>query len=292
MTTASSLSPARSPETRATTHADFMIIGAQKSGTTSLAYQLAQHPALSICGQKEPHYFSKSKDWQADLARYHKLFSPQDGQLCFEASTSYSFLPEYPETAQRLRDYNPDLKLIYILRHPVERIRSHYLHRVRRGKVFRPPGAEIRRNPIYLDRSRYATQIRPYLELFPAEHVLILIFEEYAADPQAAFGRVADLLGVSPAGFAAVDTAPKHVSRQHGFHGERLIGALARRIPGLGDRAGGKTLYERVIGRIEFPDALRASLWRELEPEVAGIERILGRPIEAWRQRESGRGGP
>ncbi len=287
MVTASSFSPARSPETRATTHADFMIIGAQKSGTTSLAYQLAQHPALSISDQKEPHYFSKSKDWQADLARYHKLFSPEAGQLCFEASTSYSFLPEYPETARRLQAYNPDLKLIYILRHPVERIRSHYLHRLRRGKVFRAPAAEIRRIPIYLDRSRYATQIRPYLELFPPENVLILIFEEYAADPEAAFGQVADLLGIAQADFADVDTAPKHVSRQHGFHGERLIGALARR---LGGGAGRQTLYERVIGRIEFPDALRADLWRELEPEVAEIERILGRPIEAWRQNESGRG--
>ncbi len=291
MATASSPAMARSPETRATAHADFMIIGAQKSGTTSLAYQLAQHPALSISGQKEPHYFSKSRDWRATLARYHKLFSPQKGQLCFEASTSYSFLPEYPETAERLKAYNPDLRLIYILRHPVERIRSHYLHRVRRGKVLRPPGAEIRRNPIYLDRSRYATQIRPYLALFPAEQVLILIFEEYAADPQAAFGQVADLLGISRADFAAVDTAPKHVSRQHGFHGERLIGALANWIPGLGDRPGRKTFYERVIRRIEFPDALRASLWRELEPEVAGIERILGRPIEAWRQSERGQGG-
>ncbi len=292
MATASSPSMARSPAAPAATRADFMIIGAQKSGTTSLAYQLAQHPALSISGQKEPHYFSKSKDWQAGLTRYHKLFSPRDEQLCFEASTSYSFLPEYPETAQRLRAYNPDLRLIYILRHPVERIRSHYLHRVRRGKVFRPPGAEIRRNPIYLDRSRYATQIRPYLELFPAEHILILIFEEYAADPQAAFARVAGLLGIPGEGFAAVDTAPKHVSRRHGFHGERLIGALARRIPGLGGRTGRTTLYERVIGRIEFPEALRTSLWRELEPEVAGIERILARPIDVWRRHESGRGGP
>ena len=219
-----------------------------------------QHPELSLCQQKEPHHFSKSSNWESGLAKYHAHFSPQGGQLCFEASTSYSFWPEYAETSNRLFAYNPDLKFIYLLRHPVERIVSHYLHRLRRGKVLRRPRAEVLGNPIYVNRSRYGTQIRPYLDLFPSEKVLILIFEEYIESPMTTFQRVAEFLDVSPQDFAAVETTPKHVSQQHGFTGERFLGAIQRRLGSAPSGTPRKTLFERVIYRIEFSRALRDQL--------------------------------
>jgi hypothetical protein len=63
---------------------DFMIIGAQKSGTTSLAAQLADHPQICFSQIKEPGYFNETEDWESGLDRYHQLFDPADGQLCGE----------------------------------------------------------------------------------------------------------------------------------------------------------------------------------------------------------------
>ena len=62
------------------------------------------------------------KIWEADLASYHALYSPAPGQLCGEGSTMYTFLPEFDKTYERLFAYNPDLKFIYIMRSPVERV--------------------------------------------------------------------------------------------------------------------------------------------------------------------------
>ena len=73
---------------------DFMVIGAHKSGTTSLAYQLGQHSQISFCREKEPHYFCTDKD-SGQLEKYHNLFEPGMGQLYGEGSTSYTIYPEY-----------------------------------------------------------------------------------------------------------------------------------------------------------------------------------------------------
>ncbi len=99
---------------------DFMIVSAQKCGTTSLASQLAQHPDICFSRTKEPDYFNANSDWQSRLVQYHQLFDPQPEQLCGEASTMYTFLPEYMDTHVRLHAYNSNLKLIYIMRDPVD----------------------------------------------------------------------------------------------------------------------------------------------------------------------------
>ena len=98
-----------------------------------------------------------------------------------------------------------------------------------------------------------------------------------------AFQNVAEFLDISPQDFAAVDTTPKHVSQQHGFTGERFLGAIQRRLGGAPAGTPRKTLFERVINRIEFSRALRDQLWGLLEPEVQEIEQIIGRPLDVWR---------
>jgi hypothetical protein len=134
---------------------DFVIIGAQKCGTTSLAEQLAQHPQICFSRNKEPGYFHQTEEWQAGLAKYHALFTPRNGQLCGEASTFYTFFPEWRATHKRLYAYNPNLKLIYIMRKPVERVISHYAHDLVRHSVQEPPELAVFKNPAYINRSRY-----------------------------------------------------------------------------------------------------------------------------------------
>ena len=273
---------------------DFMIIGAQKAGTTSLAAQLAAHPQISFCREKEPGYFHQTADWRAGLDAYHALYTPRPGQLLGEASTYYTFFPEYRGTAERLYDYNPSLKLIYVMRQPVERIISLYTHNFVREIEKRPPDAAVFNDPQYVDRSRYGVQLRPYLELFGPENVLLLIFEEYTADQIPALNRVADFLGINPAPFAETDTTPLHQSvgqpylrsqalrdftKSSAFQKMRNIVPAAVRQP-IRHRLLSNTITEKPV----FDRQTRLDLWRLVEDDVHTVEQLIGRRLEAWRQ--------
>jgi hypothetical protein len=275
------------------TRVGFMIIGAQKSGTTSLAWQLSKHPEVCFCRIKEPAYFNRTENWRGGLDEYHALYSPRPGQLLGEASTMYTFLPEWKDTHRRLHDYNPQLKLIYIMRDPVERIVSHYSFRHVRARVRVSPADAIATDPTYIDRSRYAMQLRPYLDLFGRAQILPLVFEEYIKQPTAALEHVARFLGIDATVVSTLDTSARGKTA-----GEPVLADNARRMrrTALGRIAARylpssvksrlrSAFSRRIESNIEFPDPLRASLWRELEPEVQELERIVGRPLDVWRRK-------
>lgn len=272
---------------------DFMLIGAQKCGTTSLAGQLAGHEDICFCAIKEPGYFHKTPEWQANLDDYHSLYAPEDGQLCGEASTMYTFLPEYVETYSRLYAYNPNLKLIYMMRQPVERIVSHYTHNFVRRIDERPPEEAIMADPAYINRSRYSVQIRPYLELFGSENVLLLIFEEYIADQIATLKRIATFLGINSSTFDLSDTTPKHQStgnfylRSEGlreFTKTSLFRKVRPYIPAGIRQPIRKQFSDKIDEKPQFSDALKQTIWRFVEDDVIAMEQLLNRHLTAWRQ--------
>jgi len=256
---------------------DFAIIGAQKSGTTSLAYQLSQHPDVVISREKEPHFFSKRDDWQRALKAYHQLFTHKPGRCFGEASTSYSFYDEYPQAAARLAQYNPRLKLIYLLRHPVDRMESHYNHRLRNGAASRVPLRALAEDPAYIQRSRYFHQLVPYLEHFPRDQLLVLLFEEYTQDPLGHLARIADFLDLSPEPLASADLTPKNVSDvsvklKSGAVLRSFSGALAH-LPGAG------RLARYVPVKYRFPKELRSLLWKTVEHDMQRLEQWMARPL-------------
>lgn len=273
---------------------DFMIIGAQKSGTTSIAAQLAAHPQICFSSEKEPGYFHKMEDWRADLADYHSLYHPDPGQLLGEASTFYTFFPEFRGTAERLYDYNPALKLIYIMRQPVERVISHYTHNLVREIDTRPPDLAVFQDPRYLYRSRYAVQIRPYLELFGPDNVLLLVFETYKDDQIATLYRIAEFLGIAPQPFDGTDTTPHHQSvgqpylrseKLRNFTHTGVFQKMRSVVPAaIRQPIRHKLLSNKIEARPEFSPDVRRALWRSLEDDVASIENILGRRLVEWRQ--------
>lgn len=263
---------------------DFMLIGAQKSGTTSLAYQLAQHPQICFCRTKEPHHFSKSIDWNGSLDEYHKLFDPYPGQICGEASTTYTWLPQYPDTANRLHTYNPNLKLLYLMRQPVERIVSHYTHRLLRGRTKSPKEAEVLENPIYVNRSRYAVQIRPYLELYNRENILLIIFEEYVKNQIYSLKEIAAHLGIEPNGFDGIENNPQYQSLER--KGDKKIKTwltpLSRLFPlRIRNALRGPFVYG-LESKPEFSYEFKKLLWRFVIEDVQEIERIIERPLDIW----------
>lgn len=276
---------------------DFAIIGAQKCGTTSLAVQLAEHPSICFCETKEPEYFNRVEDWEAGIEGYHRLYSPGEGQICGEASTMYTGLPESQGTASRLFAYNPNLRLVYIMRQPVERVISNYSHDLVRGFVKSQPEVAVFEDPGYINRSRYAVQIRPYLELFPQENVLLMVFEEYIANQVRALEQIAAFLGVSAEAFAALPSEDRHKSVGQRYPKNPAIRTIVRSSAFQAVRPIISTSIREPIRRLltneldekpHFSPALRQTIWRFLEDDVCGIEELLGRRLDVWRLGRTG----
>ena len=175
---------------------NFLIIGSAKSATTSVSNALAQHPDICFSQPKEPQFFSKI-DWRNHINSYHALFKTK-AKLYGEGSTNYTKFPSFNKSVHSdIHEYNPDMKLIYIMRNPIDRIISHYTHTYNRGyeKNKNIDNAIISQNH-YIDVSKYATQITPYIKQFGKEQVLLLFFEDFIAHPQDVLDNVYRFLKV------------------------------------------------------------------------------------------------
>ena len=181
---------------------DFVIIGAMKAGSTSLYEYLARHPQIFLSPEKEPMYFSRNHKYHRGEQWYRSLFaSAQPGQFCGEASTCYSRAPHYEDVPARMVQLIPQARLIYILRHPVERAYSHYrwdMQQLHRQGSYEPVTFEqaLERTEEFVDASSYIRQIDRYLEYFPREQILVMTLDELKTDGEAALRSCQDFLGL------------------------------------------------------------------------------------------------
>lgn len=202
----------------------FLVIGAQKSGTTSLHAQLRQNPAVLTASVKEVQYFNKEfrrgERWylshfplrlRAAPIRRRLGIAPQVG----EATAAYLFDPRVPT---RVQAFQPETKLIAILRDPVARAVSHYQMELRWERELLPFEDALRREeveyprrleriaedplaaegfaPSYIARGRYAEQLERWFALFPRKQLLVVVYEELVGDPAGQLERIADFLEV------------------------------------------------------------------------------------------------
>lgn len=175
---------------------DFMIIGAMKCATTTLHEQLAGQPCIMMSQPKEPNFFSDDQSFARGFDWYASLFaSTDDGVLCGESSTHYTKLPTYPDTVGRMSRVLARIKLIYVMRHPIDRLISHYIHEVTNGRITRGIHEAVDRHPELVDYGRYHMQLSPYLSAFGAESVLPVFFNRLVARPQDELDRIGRFLG-------------------------------------------------------------------------------------------------
>lgn len=177
---------------------DFLIIGAAKSATTTLYTYLSQHPQIYMSPIKEPQFFAIDEIYSKGLEYYASLFSGAlPHQICGEASTNYTKYPQYPKTTSRIAETIPKIKMIYIMRHPVERAYSYYVHLNRNLKFQETFEEQINRTSVCLDGSNYMMQIEQYLPFFPKKSFLFLLMDDLINFPQKTLAKVCSFLGIN-----------------------------------------------------------------------------------------------
>ena len=270
---------------------DFMIIGAQKCATTTLFQLLEEHPKLYGSSTKEPHFFSTSDDWKKGLEEYHSLFKKRkEGQLCFEGSTTYSFRPHRNETLwDDLQEYNPELKFIYLVRRPLHRIISAYMHAYERGYTDTDVVTALKEAPYFTDVTRYLYQLEPYIERFGAERILVIDFDDFNKKRTEALLRVTEFLGVDPIAEGSMAQKQANVSiggnKRHKRYDQqtRMHRLVERYMPWLWKRLtdNSSRAFEE---RPEIPDAMKKEILSELEPDIVAMEEMLGKSLSHWRE--------
>jgi hypothetical protein len=205
----------------------FIIFGTQRGGTTALYWYLTQHPSVGASTIEEIHFFdlnySKGVPWYRGHfpTIYYERWVARKGLrlIAGEATPYYMY---HPLAAKRIKELLPGIKLIAMLRNPVDRAWSHYQHEVAYGREALPFEEAIEREPhriageaermladssyisvshqrfSYLSRGMYVDQLKAWFDLFPREDLLILISERFRSDPTGNFRRVLEFLDLPP----------------------------------------------------------------------------------------------
>ncbi len=183
---------------------NFLIVGAQKSGTTSLGRYLERHPAIWV-HQKELHFFSSDDRYTRGIEWYRDQFREADGQtLIGEKCPPYS---AEPAPSERIHQHLPDAKIIWIFRNPVERAYSNYFHRIREGSERDSFETAIEKNikrmeqgedihHSYVGLSMYAEHVRWFARYWPVESMHYLLMETFRKDTEDRLRGIFDFLGV------------------------------------------------------------------------------------------------
>ncbi|WP_254054571.1 sulfotransferase [Roseovarius sp. EL26] len=175
---------------------DFVIIGAMKCGTSTLATQLGQQDGIFMTDPKEPNFFSDNDQYARGREYYQELFTPAlPNDIKGEASTHYTKLPTYPETVSRMIAALDQPKLIYMVRNPIARAVSHYIHEWSTGVIQSDIETALENDAELVDYGCYGRQIMPFVTAFGAENIYLTSLEEVQADPQTALAGVCRFLG-------------------------------------------------------------------------------------------------
>ena len=255
---------------------DFLCVGAQKGGTTTLRAHLSRHPQICI-PRDEIHFFDNdSLSWQSpDYCDYWNLLRsefasplPKDRfaaentsrpRIVGEVTPIYMY---WLECAKRIHRYNPKIKLIFLLRNPVARAYSHWSMETSRGNDNLSFSVCIREEPLriaavgqmqhrifsYVDRGRYFQQIQRLLEFFELDQMLFLSSEDFFLEPWSSLRKVTDFLGIDA-------------------YEDFLV------------------IHRRMGSYREGPSILEWSyVYDQLKSDIDQLEKFLGWDLSLWRQ--------
>jgi hypothetical protein len=273
---------------------DFLIIGSMKCGTTTLYDDLARLDALYLPSDKEPWILVKHADRGQIKRAYAEHFrGADDAKLCGEGSTGYTCRPLYEGVAERALDVcGRALRLIMIMRDPVERIYSHLRHDLAEGTA-RVSDIDrlVLEDEKYVAISDYAMQLRPWVDAFGPERLYCVGLSEYREDRSRVVQEIARFLGVEPGRGLALDPdAISNASSELRRTGRALASVLQLRAyrryvrPLMSDRVrhwARKALTRKVtVPRVRLSEATEARLRERLAGVEERVAQLIGRRVE------------
>jgi hypothetical protein len=292
---------------------NFIVIGAQKSGTTALYYHLRSHPQVYMSPVKEPQFFApdlagpsagpgdRASFRVQDIDAYRVLVSGVRGEAALgEASVAYLYSSV---AARRIAEIVPGVRLIAVLRNPVDRAHSNYLHLIRDGRepcrdfASALAAEDDRRrqgwsaNWHYRAKGYYGRQIARYLDVFPRERLRIYLYDDFAERPREVLEDIARFLDVEPVfdQDLSLQLNVAGIPRRARVYGllrrmERLKWA-ANAVAPAALRRRALAWQNRTLERPPVPAELRRELMAGYRDDLALLEERTGLDVSRWTER-------
>ena len=273
---------------------DFFVIGAMKCGTSTVCGSFEEHPEVHMPRGAERNFFSYDEVYAKGFDWYHETMAGRDGQrLTGEGCNSYAVVDRYPETPARLAAYNPDARIIFMVRNPVDRLISEWIQKVAQGSDQRnvnPDTLVEEKDGIYFMRSRYWSTISAYRDHFPDERIFLGFVEDMQADPDPFFAGICRFLGVA-------DDRPLSTNFENRSVGKAIPSPLSMKLrknpmvraaAKFAPTAAKDFVRQRLLGKEvkappKFSPEARAKAADLLREDTEALLTWAGKPLDYWR---------
>lgn len=270
---------------------DFIIIGAMKCGTSSLYHYLRLHPEIGMSDIKEVDYFVAENNFDEGVEWYKSRFRGSYEHYG-EASPNYSKAHFFRGVPQRMHDLLPGVKLIYLVRDPIERLISHYTHNYSEGREHNSVSEVLSgdwNDNHYVMCSRYYWQLEHYLKFFPQDHILVVPSSRLKFDRRVALEQIFRFIGVDDSFYTE-----EYSSQMHKTNQKRRKGRVARYIL---ESSVIKTLKGYIpeevknpvkrwtrpeVKKPELSQHLREKLRTYFQPDVEALQSLTGETFNDW----------
>lgn len=279
----------------------FLFIGSSKSGSSWFFEILREHPQVFVPSNKATFFFS---DYYARGFAWYEAFFVKAHPESVTGEVCHDYLAS-PEALRRIRDYQPDMRLVCCLRNPYARALSAWRFFGRNGMDRPTLAAQDESDPSVFNHGFYATQLSVLYSIFPKEQVLIFFFEELSAAPETIAHRLFEFIGVNPdflppSLYKRVNVNAKPRSRvvarlvqyvhnqswKHSHYLSNLIGRIKQIRPLR--RFVRATLYKETVSSSDWHEHLRDfpdDIVSRYELEISTLEHMLGKDLKEWHAR-------
>jgi hypothetical protein len=281
---------------------NLFVIGASKCGSTFLHDLLKQHPDIFMSEIKELHFFNK-KISKEGLSDYLSNFSDSsDFMYAGESSPVYSETTYFKDLPKNIHEFNPDSRIIYIVRNPLKRLNSVYRQALSTGhhvkKMYYNSVMPLNYSeavflyPPFLEATKYHTHLENYRQYFADENIKVVMFEDLIKNTHETLIEIFRFLGVNDSINVSLGLAEKNSGSEKKLYNpwvdrlrRGLWGAILRKLP-LGFKSIGRKFIDSILSKkvqeMELSEADKARVQKLLTPEVEGIYQYLSITNDPW----------
>lgn len=273
----------------------FFIIGAAKAATTTVWSALGEHPDVFLPGVKEPNYLLGG-DWsRRGLGWYESLYDEAGtASARGDASPGYSMFPLFTGVPERAAALVPDARIIYMIRHPVQRMVSHWTQATTAGYEHRPLNEALIWGSVYFFTSCYGLQLSRWAAMFPRDALLVVRCEDLDGDPGGSLDRILTHVGLEP-GWRPTQTESRRNASEWKVRSPRTLRNVAGALRGAGLESAARHLTRRtpskmrlgILGaypreELELEEQRAAALFECFRPDFAFLRQLVGSEIDLY----------